>query len=115
VQQVARAAIDSAEMRRRNLIGAAEMPYKLPRLEPSGPAADTECDSGDYGEALAPSARVLALAVRLPPARVSTAHMVKASYIAIAIGTTPISTLWRRFTDRAKAMDSTRSPWRCAG
>jgi len=45
-------AIDSAEMRRRNLIGAAEMPYKLPRLEPGGPAVDTECDSGDYGEVL---------------------------------------------------------------
>jgi aerobic carbon-monoxide dehydrogenase large subunit len=44
--------IDSAEMRRRNLITAAEMPYKLPRLEPGGPAVDTECDSGDYGEAL---------------------------------------------------------------
>jgi carbon-monoxide dehydrogenase large subunit len=44
--------IDSAEMRRRNLIGVAEMPYKLPRLEPGGPAVDTECDSGDYGEAL---------------------------------------------------------------
>ena len=34
--------IDSAEMRRRNLIGAAEMPYKLPRLEPGGPAVDTD-------------------------------------------------------------------------
>ena len=45
-------AIDSAEMRRRNLISAAEMPYKLPRLEPGGPTVDTECDSGDYGEAL---------------------------------------------------------------
>jgi carbon-monoxide dehydrogenase large subunit len=44
--------IDCTEMRRRNLIGPAEMPYKLPRLEPGGPAADTECDSGDYGEAL---------------------------------------------------------------
>ena len=44
--------IDSAEMRRRNLIGAAEMPYKLARLEPGGPAVDTECDSGDYGETL---------------------------------------------------------------
>src|ERR1700738_2891237 len=44
--------IDSAEMRRCNLIGAAEMPYKLPRLEPGGPAVDTECDSGHYGEAL---------------------------------------------------------------
>jgi aerobic carbon-monoxide dehydrogenase large subunit len=44
--------IDSAEMRRRNLISAAEMPYRLARLEPGGPAADTECDSGDYGEAL---------------------------------------------------------------
>jgi CO/xanthine dehydrogenase Mo-binding subunit len=39
--------IDSAEMRRRNLIGAGEMPYRLPRLEPGGPAVDTECDSGD--------------------------------------------------------------------
>jgi carbon-monoxide dehydrogenase large subunit len=45
-------AIDSAEMRRRNLISAAEMPYKFPRLEPGGPAVDTECDTGDYGEAL---------------------------------------------------------------
>jgi len=45
-------AIDSAEMRRRNLISAAEMPYKLPRLEPGGPTVDTECDSGNYGEAL---------------------------------------------------------------
>jgi carbon-monoxide dehydrogenase large subunit len=44
--------IDSAEMRRRNLIGAAEMPYKLARLEPGGPAVDSECDSGDYGETL---------------------------------------------------------------
>jgi carbon-monoxide dehydrogenase large subunit len=44
--------IDSAEMRRRNLVGAAEMPYRLPRLEPGGPAVDTECDSGDYREAL---------------------------------------------------------------
>ena len=44
--------IDSAEMRRRNLIAAAEIPYQLPRLEPGGPAADTECDSGDYHEAL---------------------------------------------------------------
>src|ERR1700722_19509586 len=40
--------IESAEMRRRNLIRAADMPYKLPRLEPGGPAVDTECDSGDY-------------------------------------------------------------------
>src|SRR5437016_10793337 len=39
-------------MRRRNLIGAGEMPYRLPRLEPVGPAGDTECDSGDYREAL---------------------------------------------------------------
>jgi carbon-monoxide dehydrogenase large subunit len=44
--------IDSAEMRRRNLIGPDEMPYRLPRLEPGGPALDTECDSGDYRETL---------------------------------------------------------------
>src|SRR5467141_485200 len=44
--------IDSAEMRRRNLIGAGELPYRLPRLEPGGPAVDTECDSGDYSETL---------------------------------------------------------------
>lgn len=44
--------IDSVEMRRRNLIGASEMPYRLPRLEPGGAAVDTECDSGDYREAL---------------------------------------------------------------
>src|SRR5215213_9810680 len=44
--------IDSAEMRRRNLIGASEMPYRLPRLEPGGAAVDTECDSGNYREVL---------------------------------------------------------------
>ena len=44
--------IDSAEMRRRNLIGPGEMPYRLPRLEPVGPVGDTECDSGDYRETL---------------------------------------------------------------
>jgi carbon-monoxide dehydrogenase large subunit len=44
--------IDSAEMRRRNLIGVAEMPYKLAQLEPGGAAAETECDSGDYAETL---------------------------------------------------------------
>src|SRR5437762_8361613 len=44
--------IDSAEMRRRNLIGAGEMPYRLPRLEPVGPAGHTERDSGDYRETL---------------------------------------------------------------
>jgi len=40
---------------------------------------------------------------------------VQGSYIAIAIGTTPISMLWRKFAGRAKAMVSMRSPWRCAG
>ena len=44
--------IDSAEMRRLNLISAAEMPYKLPLLQPSGSGAETECDSGDYSEPL---------------------------------------------------------------
>ena len=44
--------IDSIEMRRRNLIGASEIPYRLPRLEPGGAAVDTECDSGNYREAL---------------------------------------------------------------
>src|SRR5262249_28089681 len=39
-------------MRRRNWMGAGEMPYQLPRLEPVGPAGDTECDSGDYRETL---------------------------------------------------------------
>jgi CO/xanthine dehydrogenase Mo-binding subunit len=28
------------------------MPYRLPRLEPGGPAVDTECNSGDYCETL---------------------------------------------------------------
>jgi carbon-monoxide dehydrogenase large subunit len=42
--------IDIVEMRRRNLISAAEMPYKLPLLEPGGPGSVTEADSGDYAE-----------------------------------------------------------------
>jgi carbon-monoxide dehydrogenase large subunit len=44
--------IDSVEMRRRNLISDAEMPYRLARVEPSDLYAETECDSGDYAHAL---------------------------------------------------------------
>jgi carbon-monoxide dehydrogenase large subunit len=44
--------IDSIEMRRRNLVTDAEMPYRLARVEPRDLAAETECDSGDYAHAL---------------------------------------------------------------
>jgi aerobic carbon-monoxide dehydrogenase large subunit len=44
--------IDIVDMRRRNLISAAEMPYKLPLLEPGGPGSVTEADSGNYAEPL---------------------------------------------------------------
>jgi len=44
--------IDSVEMRRRNLVTDAEMPYRLARVEPSDLAAETECDSGDYAYVL---------------------------------------------------------------
>jgi carbon-monoxide dehydrogenase large subunit len=40
--------LDSAAMRRKNLIADAEMPYKLARVEPGDLYAETECDSGDY-------------------------------------------------------------------
>ncbi|HJU17154.1 MAG TPA: xanthine dehydrogenase family protein molybdopterin-binding subunit [Stellaceae bacterium] len=43
--------IDSALMRRRNLIADNEMPYKLARVEPGDLYAETECDSGDYAHA----------------------------------------------------------------
>ncbi|HKS88303.1 MAG TPA: xanthine dehydrogenase family protein molybdopterin-binding subunit [Stellaceae bacterium] len=43
--------LDSAAMRRKNLIGDAEMPYKLARVEPGDLYAETECDSGDYAHA----------------------------------------------------------------
>jgi aerobic carbon-monoxide dehydrogenase large subunit len=43
--------IDSAEMRRRNLVADAEMPYPLARIEPGDLYAQTECDSGDYRHA----------------------------------------------------------------
>jgi carbon-monoxide dehydrogenase large subunit len=43
--------LDSALMRRRNLIADAEMPYKLARVEPGDLYAETECDSGDYAHA----------------------------------------------------------------
>jgi carbon-monoxide dehydrogenase large subunit len=39
-------------MRRRNLVTAAEMPYRLARVEPGDLYAETECDSGDYGQTL---------------------------------------------------------------
>jgi carbon-monoxide dehydrogenase large subunit len=44
--------IDSVEMRRRNLVSDAEMPYPLARVDPGDLYAQTECDSGDYAHAL---------------------------------------------------------------
>jgi aerobic carbon-monoxide dehydrogenase large subunit len=44
--------IDGVEMRRRNLVTDAEMPYRLARVEPRDLAAETECDSGDYAYVL---------------------------------------------------------------
>jgi carbon-monoxide dehydrogenase large subunit len=44
--------IDSIEMRRRNLVTDAEMPYRLARVEPGDLATETECDSGDYAHVL---------------------------------------------------------------
>jgi aerobic carbon-monoxide dehydrogenase large subunit len=44
--------IDSIEMRRRNLVTDAEMPYRLARVEPRELSAETECDSGDYPHVL---------------------------------------------------------------
>jgi len=44
--------IDSIEMRRRNLVTDAEMPYRLARVEPGDLSTETECDSGDYAHAL---------------------------------------------------------------
>jgi len=44
--------IDTIEMRRRNLVTDAEMPYRLARVEPSDLAAETECDSGNYAYVL---------------------------------------------------------------
>jgi carbon-monoxide dehydrogenase large subunit len=44
--------IDSVEMRGRNLVADAEMPYPLAHIEPGDLYAQTECDSGDYRQAL---------------------------------------------------------------
>jgi carbon-monoxide dehydrogenase large subunit len=44
--------IDPVEMRRRNLVADREMPYPLARIEPGDLYARTECDSGDYAQAL---------------------------------------------------------------
>lgn len=40
--------LDPVEMRRRNLIPEAEMPYPLATMQHIDPYTDTECDSGDY-------------------------------------------------------------------
>jgi carbon-monoxide dehydrogenase large subunit len=40
--------IDRLEIRRRNLLTAADMPYKLPTLVPDDGFGKTACDSGDY-------------------------------------------------------------------
>ena len=44
--------IDTIEMRRRNLIAHAQMPYSLANVDPADLYAHSECDSGDYHEAL---------------------------------------------------------------
>jgi len=44
--------IDGVEMRQRNLVTDAEMPYRLARVEPRDLGAATECDSGDYAYVL---------------------------------------------------------------
>jgi aerobic carbon-monoxide dehydrogenase large subunit len=44
--------IDKLEMRRRNLVSKAEMPYPLAAVMPSHSYGYSECDSGDYGSTL---------------------------------------------------------------
>jgi carbon-monoxide dehydrogenase large subunit len=43
--------IDAVDMRRRNLVADAEMPYPLARIEPGDLYGETQCDSGDYHDA----------------------------------------------------------------
>lgn len=40
--------LDRLELRRRNLISLAEMPYQLPVIRPNDGFPDSDCDSGDY-------------------------------------------------------------------
>ena len=40
--------LDRLEIRRRNLIALAEMPYPLARGAPNDGFGETACDSGDY-------------------------------------------------------------------
>lgn len=40
--------IDRVEIRRRNLISEADMPYRLAEITPEHPYSRTECDSGNY-------------------------------------------------------------------
>ena len=43
--------LDRLDIRRRNLVGAAEMPYALASITPDDGFGDTACDSGDYATA----------------------------------------------------------------
>jgi aerobic carbon-monoxide dehydrogenase large subunit len=43
--------LDPLDLRRRNLIGAAEMPYRLAGITPDDGFGETACDSGDYASA----------------------------------------------------------------
>ena len=42
--------IEQADIRRKNLIPEAKMPYKLAKMGHVDPSSDTECDGGAYGE-----------------------------------------------------------------
>jgi len=46
----AKTGIDPLQLRRRNLLRAGEMPYRLASLEPNDGFGTTSCDSGDYVE-----------------------------------------------------------------
>ena len=49
--------LDRLEIRRRNLIALAEMPYPLAPVRPNDGFGDTACDSGDYAEHVRPLRR----------------------------------------------------------
>jgi transposase len=105
--------IDSAgQLVLQRKLGRADVLRLFARLEPALIGLEA-CAGAHYW---AREITALGHTVRLmPPQFVKPYVKSQKNYIAIAIGTTPISMLWRKFTDPAKAMDSMRCLWRCAG
>jgi hypothetical protein len=94
---------------------APDIDCQYPRLSPrTGPQPRIpHFEPGDRIKVARGGLRAAELRGRVVPAAPSSTK--RGGKLRAGIGTTSISVLWRKFTDRAQAVVSMLSPWCCAG